>query len=104
MNRYVKLSYIFVKAYTESNKGKAMQAKNLCVLVTENNEEVVSLSMPARAVENLEDLVDPTVRERIEKLGYDLLEIKFRAEKSGYVPQILFEADAGKRKYKVWLQ
>jgi len=78
-------------------------AKNLTVLVTENTEEVVSLSMPARAVDDLEELIPGDKVEKIKAGGIDFEEIKVKAQRSGYMPQTLFEAQVDIRRYLVRL-
>lgn len=79
-------------------------AKNLMVSVKEGAREVVYLEMPVNAVESLEDLMPPDVREKIEAQGYNLIKIKEEVIKSGKRPQIILDAKAGKRNYKVWLK
>lgn len=90
--------------FAESLLTKRSQgAKNLRVSVKEGSDEIVSLTMPVASVDDLELLVAPEVREKIEAGGYDLLAIKEKAQKSGYEPGVLFDAVAGHRTYKVWL-
>ena len=79
-------------------------SKKLFVLVLENKKEVVRLTMPARSVDDLENLMPQDTKDRIEEQGIDILELKKQAQKSGYTPQVIFETTAGNREYKVWLK
>ena len=79
------------------------EAKNLRVRVSEGKEDIVLLEMPVAAVDSLEDLVAPEIREKIEESGYDLVAIREDVQKIGYKAQLLFETDVGHRHYKVWL-
>ena len=60
--------------------------------------------MPARSVDDLENLMPQDTKDRIEEQGIDILELKKQAQKSGYTPQVIFETTAGNREYKVWLK
>ena len=59
--------------------------------------------MPARAVDDLGDLMPEDSMEKISSLGYDIEEIKRAVQRSGYLPQELLDVNLGKRTYKVWL-
>ncbi len=76
---------------------------SLRVLVTERGEDVVSMSMPARAIENLEILMPETALQAIESAGIELAQIKQRALDSNLTPQELFTASNGERHYRVWI-
>lgn len=64
----------------------------------------VKLTMPARVAENLQDVIDPPVKEAIDRQGIDLNEIQRRIRRSGFVPQIAFEFKDSERYIKIWLE
>ncbi len=78
-------------------------AKNLNVIVTENEREKVNLSMPASAIINLEDLIDQDLRDKLEKKGYEIEKIKKDVLNSGAPPQTVFELEEGPKHYIVRL-
>jgi hypothetical protein len=82
----------------------ALRSTHLRVLVTEGSEEVVDLTLPARAVEDLEDLVPAGVATVCSEQGINLREIGRETIASGGIPRQLFSANHGKRTYKVWLE
>jgi hypothetical protein len=78
-------------------------ASNLFISIVEAGEEIVSLEMPARSIENLSDLVPEHVHEKLVSLGYDLDGMRDKAIANNLVKQILFDAEVGARKIKAWL-
>jgi len=88
--------------FKELNEGQ--RSKRLKVLVTESGTTLVEMTMPARAVEDLENLVSDETRLRIEADGYDLEKIKKNALDSDLAPQTLFESALMEKKYRVWLE
>jgi predicted unusual protein kinase regulating ubiquinone biosynthesis (AarF/ABC1/UbiB family) len=83
--------------------GVELKSKLLRVSVTEGGEEIVDLSLPARAIEDLEDLLPETVAAKCATDGIDLIAIKTKAIAAQGVPQELFSASLGQRHYRVWL-
>ena len=83
--------------------GPDLRSKSLRVLVTEGAEEIVDMTLPARAVEDLEDLVPVEVGQRCALEGIHLRAISERVIAEGGSPQELFAADHGRRHYRVWL-
>ena len=80
-------------------------AKTLRVEVNEipSNDPVVKLTLPARAIDQLEELLPDESRRFIEKT-YDLQQIKKNAQRSGYRPMELFQSQTDRRHYRVWLE
>ncbi len=64
----------------------------------------VELTMPARVVESLEEVIDPPVLESIRKQNIDLKNILKKVQRSGFQAQVLFEIEDSVRKVKVWLE
>ena len=80
-------------------------AQNLMVQVIEKatGNQVVHLTMPARSVDCLEEIIPPETLEKIASL-HDIVAIKSQAQMGGYKPGILFDAETTERAYKVWLK
>lgn len=78
-------------------------AKLLKVKVWENGSEKVHMTLPARALDEIESLLPIDAKKNIEE-KHDISNIKFKAQNSGYLPQILFEVNLDKKFYKVWLE
>ena len=80
-------------------------AKHLYVEVVEkaSKKRVVYLTMPARSLDCLEELVPVEVAEKISE-QHDLIAIKKKAQRSGYTKGELFFAQTDQRTYKVWLE
>ena len=60
--------------------------------------------MPARCAEDLEDVMDESVKESINKQKIDLRLIQEKAQKSSFVPQMVFSLKDEERDMKVWLE
>jgi predicted unusual protein kinase regulating ubiquinone biosynthesis (AarF/ABC1/UbiB family) len=83
----------------------ASQAKKLHIKITENNQPLVSVELPAEAALDLENLVPENVRLELEKSGeIDLTAILARLKLGGLRPQSLFDYAVDKKTYRVWLQ
>ncbi|MCB9856706.1 MAG: AarF/ABC1/UbiB kinase family protein [Phycisphaerales bacterium] len=82
------------------------QARHLRIRVREGDREKVLLTFPARCVDNLAELMDDDLRERIVGHGYDLEAIGKSVRRSAYAPQSLFEInDVSTNKTAcVWLE
>ena len=83
--------------------GVELKSQFLRVLVKEGTEEIVDLTLPARAIEDLDELLPDNVAQKCADDGIDLAAIKKQAIASGGLPQELFSADLGLRHYRVWL-
>lgn len=79
-------------------------AQYMKVHVVKSNGNKVSLTMPARCADDIEGVMDESVKDSIHKQNIDLLAIQDKARKSGFVPQILFELHDEEREMKVWLE
>lgn len=79
-------------------------ARYLKVHVVKPNGNKVSLTMPARCVDDLEGVMDEPVKESILRQNIDLKAIEDKARKSGFIPQTLFELQDEERDMKVWLE
>ena len=80
-------------------------AEKLCIRVTENAEEIVSVAMPAGAAYRLIEIIPPDVVDYIRKTGeIDLEALIQQIEKTNAAPQALFELDRGEKHYRVWLK
>ncbi len=79
-------------------------ARYLQIHVIKPNGNKVRLTMPARVAEILEEVIDPPVKESIDRQNIDLKEIQDRARKSGFIPQTLFEMKDPERDVRVWLE
>jgi predicted unusual protein kinase regulating ubiquinone biosynthesis (AarF/ABC1/UbiB family) len=81
------------------------QASALCVRVTENGEQRVSVKMPAEAVLDLERLIPEDVLARIMDSG--TIDLKLLGESiraNGIIPQQLFVFEDVEKTYRVWLE
>ncbi len=90
---------------SELRANTAGMARHLMVTVLDHEgADLVRLELPSRAVDELEDLIPEDTRARMKEQNVELDRIKCRVQQSGYVPQILFEAETRERRYRVWLQ
>lgn len=95
---------ITLKSTLFQSNSAPLHAKNLKVLVTEQEAEIVRLELPSRAIEDLEDLLPEQALTKLQRLGYDLKAIKIDALKNGCQPSLLFDATVESRTYRVWLE
>ncbi len=79
-------------------------AKYLKIYVIKSNGNKISLTMPARVVECLEEVIDPPVMETIRKQKIDLEGIQNKVSKSGFLPQTVFNVKDSERDVRVWLE
>jgi predicted unusual protein kinase regulating ubiquinone biosynthesis (AarF/ABC1/UbiB family) len=80
------------------------QATVLCVRVSEDGEQRVSIKMPAEAVLDLEHLIPEDVLERIiASRKIDLKQLGDSIRTNGIIPQQLFTFEDGRKTYRVWL-
>lgn len=76
----------------------------LRIKVNENGLEKVYLELPATSVIDLEAMIPNEVKETIRAKGISISEIRDSAIRSGYISQVLFEAETTSKRYKVWLE
>lgn len=90
----------------EPTAGFAGMAKLLKIRVTENGATKVALTFQSDAVDDLDELMDEDLLNRIRSQGIDVAAIVRRVRQSAFVPQELFaipESD-GQRAVRVWLE
>ena len=78
-------------------------ARYLKVHVVTNGNKV-SLTMPARCADDLEDVMDESVKESINRRKIDLKAIQEKVQKSGFISQTLFSLSDEEHDMKVWLE
>lgn len=79
-------------------------ARTLVVRCVVDGEEKVALSMPARAVDDLENLIEPEVLERLNARGIDLEGRVREIRERGYPRCAVFEEAEGRREISVILR
>ena len=79
-------------------------ARYLKVNVVKPNGNKVKLTMPARVADDLDSVIDPPVKESIDRQNIDLKAIQKRVRETGFVPQILFDLKDPEREVLVWLE
>ncbi|MEI7841265.1 MAG: AarF/UbiB family protein [Methylococcaceae bacterium] len=83
----------------------ASQAQKLHVKITQNNQPLVSVKLPAEAALELQKLVPDDVRLELAQTGMvDLTAILQRLKSDGLRPQVLFSCELGEKQYRVWLE
>jgi predicted unusual protein kinase regulating ubiquinone biosynthesis (AarF/ABC1/UbiB family) len=79
-------------------------ARYLKVHIVKTNGHKFSLTMPARCADDLEDVMDESVKESINRQEIDLEAIQEKVQKSGFIPQTLFSFSDEECDMKVWLE
>ena len=79
-------------------------AQYLKVNVVKPNGNKVKLTMPARVADNIEEVIDPPVKESIDRQNIDLVAIQKRVRETGFIPQTLFDLKDPEREVLVWLE
>ncbi len=79
-------------------------ARLLRVRITEGDQELIGLALPALEVLHLESSVPPPVRDQLRASGIDLAALVERVVAGGIAPQEVFLLDEGNRRYRVWLE
>lgn len=80
------------------------QAHVLKIHVTDGMEEVVALTFPIHTLQNLEDLIDDELMQKIREQNLDVTEIKQQAFRSGLIKQDLFKIKKGNRMVRIWIE
>lgn len=79
-------------------------AKDLIVEVTKNGKAHVNVTLPARALIDLEEFISPEVVAAMTKKGMDLHKIKKDILASGLKPGLVFQQESGEKSYFVSLR
>ena len=79
-------------------------ARYLKVQIIKTNGNKVSLTLPARYADDLNGVIDESVKESIKKQKIDLNNIQKKALKSGFLPQMLFSLSDQEHDIKVLLE
>ncbi len=79
-------------------------AKHLRIEVRQDSALKAQITLPASAVERLEDFLEPEVHERIAARGIHVDEVIRKARRSGYAPSKLFELEESSKSFAVWLE
>lgn len=81
----------------------AQLADHVRVEVTEDGRQKVKVSLPASAVDHLEELIEPETLAKIEAAGVDLEAKKREIRRRAYAPQEVFSLEEDRRVIRVWL-
>jgi len=79
-------------------------ARHLKVQVLREGQLKASVTLPAAAIDRLENFLDDETLQRIEQERIDLTEIVRDVRRHGYVPGSVFELKDPHREVKVWLE
>lgn len=80
-------------------------AKSLCVHVSENGQQIVALTMPAKAALSLEQLIPPEVVEFLRASPeWDLNKIFSYIRAHGLEPQKILKFNKETKSYRIWLE
>jgi hypothetical protein len=79
-------------------------ARNLVICVTENGQTKVKVTLPALAVDELEEYLEGDLSGKIQARGIDLARIVKEVRHAGYAPRTLFKLEESPKSYHVWLE
>ncbi len=79
------------------------KATGINIEVLEDGKQVVSMTLPMSALDNMEGLMPDKVLERIQQEGLNLTDLIVRVKASDYAAQELFHLSIESRSYKVWI-
>ncbi len=80
------------------------QAQKLHVKITQNNQPLVAVELPAETALDLKNFIPENVRLELEQRGeIDLTAILERLKTEGLSPQNLFDCSIDEKHYRVWL-
>lgn len=85
-------------------KEKEMKANEIKVEVLESGKQVVFLTLPITALDNIENLMPEKVSSHIQSENIDIPSIIAEVKNSNFHPQQLFSLAIGDRSYKVWIE
>ncbi len=105
-NHAAELAAIELPTFTSDEGTFESIATHMRIEVRRDGVQKVSLTLPASAVENLEDMIEPEITERITERSLDLKEIIRSARRGGFAPTELFRLDEPdeQRTIRVWLE
>jgi hypothetical protein len=98
----ISLPLITGKTQVANNVVKTL-AKNLCLRVERNGEEVVALEMPVRVVDDLPAIMEGELLARLHARGINVQELSQRVQANGYQPGELFSDNYQDKMVRVWL-
>lgn len=89
----------------DSSVGFDAMAKHLCIEVFRDGRKKVSLKMPVAAIEDIQNIIDEDIAQKIESRGISLDTIVHDARRSGYAPGELFQLEEPQesKMFRVWL-
>jgi hypothetical protein len=85
-------------------KAQEMLSTEIKIEVLEDGKQVVYMTLPISAIDNLYNLMPEKVSNKIDESKIDLKDITYRVKKSQFSPQDLFSLAIEKRSYKVWIE
>lgn len=93
----------FVARIAGSRATFSQQAQFLHIRVTEGAEDVVVMRFPVHLLQNLEELMDSELLQRLQEQNLDIDAIKTKAFRSGLIKQELFSLKKAERFIRVWI-
>ncbi len=84
-------------------KDEPMKATAIKIEVLEDGKQVVFMTLPMSALDNMEGLMPEKVTERIHQERINLNDLIAKVKASGHAPQELFHLSIERRSYKVWV-
>lgn len=92
-------------AFTLSlSKGKFNFSTTLCIEVWNDGKNTVNLKFARQVVENLKELIEPKIMEKINQNGIQINEIILKARREGYKPMNLLEWEDGVKRIRIFLE
>ena len=81
-------------------------ARHLRIEVCRNGRQSASITMPAAAIDDLDDIIDKDVLRRIDERGIDLADIVREVRSNGYAPAEVFTLtdEATAHQVRVWIE
>lgn len=84
-------------------KGTTMTATQIKVEVMEDDKQVVYMTLPITALDNMEFLMPEKVVSRIHEVGISMSTVIQKVKESHFKPQDLFHLNIDRRSYRVWI-
>lgn len=91
-----------IKPYIEI-KEKNMSATQIKIEVMEDSKQVVYMTLPVTALDNMEFLMPEKVISKIHEVGLNLNEVIQKVKATNFEPQDLFKLNIENRSYRVWI-
>jgi hypothetical protein len=86
------------------SKGKFNFSTTLCIEVWNDGKNTVNLKFARQVVENLKELIEPKIMEKINQNGIQINEIILKARREGYKPMNLLEWEDGVKRIRIFLE